>query len=166
VYELPPESELDLAKYKEILSTNGSRTGNIEIHRESHFFAKVRANSILVDGVKVGTVKDGATTLIPLAPGTHNVTIKLDWKKSNTTTINTEIGQTIKLNVDYKKLTGWKLYALSGAWIATALIGATFGIGWLVGLGVASFFMLKRFGKMHLCQETLNITSDSTVDRE
>ena len=129
------------------------QTGNIEIHRESRLLAKLRAYSILVDGVNVGSVKDGATTLIPLAPGVRNVTIKLDWKKSNTITINTEIGKTIKLNIDYKKLTGWKLYTLSGAWIITALIGATFSIGALVGIGVVGF-MFNRVGKLHLCQET------------
>ena len=129
------------------------QTGNIAIHRNSHLLGKVWAYSILVDGVKVGSVKDGATTLISLAPGTHNFTIKFGWKKSNTMTANTEIGKTIKLNLGYKRLRGWKLYSLSGAWIVTALIGAIFGIGALVGIGVAGL-MFARVGKMHLYQET------------
>jgi hypothetical protein len=129
------------------------KTGSLEIHRKHHPLAQLRAYSILVDGIKVDRVKDGATTFIPLGPGTHSITIKIDWKKSNTVIINTEIGKTIKLNVDYAKLTGWKLYALSIAWAATALIGAIFGIGMLVGIGVVGF-IFNRVGKLRLYRET------------
>ncbi len=114
--------------------------------------ARLRAYSVLVDGEKVRSVKDGATAIIPLAVGSHSVLNKIDWKKSNTITINTEIEKTTKLNIGYKKLTGWKLYALSGAWIITALIGATIGIGALIGIGVVGF-MFNRVGRLYLYQE-------------
>ncbi len=127
-------------------------TGNLEIYRESHLSRGLRSYSILVDGEKVGSIKNGTTSLIPLAPGPHSVLIKIDWIKSNTMDINTKIGTTIKLQIGYKKRSGWKAFALSGICIATALIGVIFGIGYLVGIGVAGFIG-SRVGKLYLRQE-------------
>lgn len=127
-------------------------TGNLEIYRESHISRCLRSYSILVDGEKVGSIKNDTTSLIPLSPGPHSVLIKIDWIKSNTMNINTEIGKIIRLQIGYEKRSGWKSFALSGISIATFLIGVIFGIGGLVGMGVAGF-IFGRVGKLYLRQE-------------
>ncbi len=140
------------------------KTGKLEIHRESQLVAKLRSYSIFVDGEKAGSVRDGSTAMFSLAPGSHDVSVKIDWKKSNTITITAETAKTIKLNIAYKKPKRWKLLALSGCWLAIALIGGTLGSNVLLAIGMAGL-LFSRIGKLHLYQETSNITTGSTGTR-
>lgn len=128
------------------------QNGNLEIYREHRLWGLLRPYAIIVDEEKSGSVKDDNTTLIPLSPGTHSVMVKVGWNKTNTLKVNIETNKTTKLHVDYKRLKGRKLFALSAAYVALILAGATFGMGALIGIGVVGF-MFNRVGKMYLHHE-------------
>lgn len=126
--------------------------GNISIYRESAWRDKLRSYAILSDGKKVGSVKDGETSLIPLSQGRHDIAIKIDWQKSDALTVNIENGKVLKLNVDYKKLNGWKLYVFTGLNIILIITGAALGISLITVLGIVGFLAI-RIGKPHLYRE-------------
>jgi hypothetical protein len=131
---------------------NRDMSGTLEIYREPAFYARFRAYPVLVDGAKVGAVKYNDTAVIPLAPGAHNILVKIDWIRSNSIQLNIESGKTIKLIVGHKKLKGWKSFATSGLWLTMALVGGILGISLLVGLGMGGF-IYSRMGKLHLSYE-------------
>jgi len=137
---------------------NKSNQGTLEIYREYRKWAALRSFAILVDENKVGFVENDASTSILLSPGFHTVMVKMGWKKTNSMSVHIEANKITKLTVGYKKLTGWKLIALSSGYIAMIIAGAIFGLGALIGVGVVGF-MFNRFGKMFLYSDNQPVHS-------
>lgn len=126
--------------------------GNLEVYRESFQFAKLRRYSVCVDGMKVGSVKDGSTLTLSLPEGVHEVWCKIDWTKSNKKEILIESGKTAKVTVGYEKKYNWKYFALMGLYLVLLLLGATLGMPILIGFGAAGL-VITRVGNLHLFQK-------------
>ncbi len=128
---------------------NSDQTGILKIHRIPNFVGRIRSYSILVDGTRVNSIKDGETAEIRLLPGHHNIIVKLDWTKSNSINVNIEPGQIKRLHIGREQIKGLKLVALKGFYILLILIGAITGIGAFIGVGVA-MLVIHRTGKLKL----------------
>jgi hypothetical protein len=69
----------------------------IEIQRASAYTDRVRAYHVLVDNTDIGTIKNGETKTFDVAPGAHEVKLKIDWAYSPPLTIDAKPGSTVKL---------------------------------------------------------------------
>jgi hypothetical protein len=69
---------------------------------------KLRAYKIVVDGMTVGSVADGASKDVPVEPGSHTLRIKLDWAGSRTVEFAVAEGQRVI----------WQCLPNGGAWSA------------------------------------------------
>jgi hypothetical protein len=57
--------------------------GSVTIAREFFGYAdRVRAYAIMIDGEKIGEVKNGETAQVQLSPGPHQIWMKIDWCSS------------------------------------------------------------------------------------
>ena len=56
----------------------------LRIRRADEFADYFRAYSILLDGTKLGNLKHGETLEFSIAPGQHQLRMKIDWCGSNT----------------------------------------------------------------------------------
>ena len=56
----------------------------LRIRRVDEFADYFRAYSILLDGTKLGNLKHGETLEFSIAPGQHQLRMKIDWCGSNT----------------------------------------------------------------------------------
>lgn len=65
----------------------------IKIKRDSGFVDKIRAYKIVLDGDVVGKIMEGEHIEIDVAPGNHQVYLKIDWCKSNT--VEFEVSETM-----------------------------------------------------------------------
>jgi hypothetical protein len=74
-----------------------SAQGTIEIAREKAYVDKARAHKVLIDGTEVGRIKEGETQSFPVAPGAHEVVLKIDWATSPAVTVDVAPGSTAKL---------------------------------------------------------------------
>ena len=74
-----------------------SAQGTIEIEREKAYVDKVRAHKVLIDDAQVGTIKEGETKSFPVAPGSHEVVLRIDWARSPVVTIDVAPGAIAKL---------------------------------------------------------------------
>jgi hypothetical protein len=70
----------------------------IELQRASAYTDRVRAYHLLVDGEDVGTIKNGETKTFPIAPGAHEVMLKIDWAYSPPVRIEVAPGATVRLS--------------------------------------------------------------------
>ena len=57
---------------------------SLTVVRDSGYADRLRAYQIILDGEKVGEVRDGETKQFFLAPGKHQLSLKIDWCKSKT----------------------------------------------------------------------------------
>ena len=53
---------------------------------------KLRSYKILLDGEQIGTMKEGTTFTADIAPGTHELQLKIDWGKSPIDTFEVKEG--------------------------------------------------------------------------
>ena len=74
-----------------------SAQSTIELQRGSAYTDRVRAYKVLVDGQEVGTIKNGKTETFNVAPGRHDVMLKIDWATSPTLTVDAPPGGTVRL---------------------------------------------------------------------
>ena len=74
-----------------------SAQGTIQLERGTASTDKLRAYKVLVDGAEVGTIKQGTTESFPVAPGTHDVQLKIDWALSPIVTVDVPAGGTVRL---------------------------------------------------------------------
>ncbi len=74
-----------------------SAQGTIEIAREKAYVDKARAYRVLVDGTEVGRIKEGETQSFAVAPGSHEVLLKIDWATSPAVTVDVSPGGTARL---------------------------------------------------------------------
>jgi len=122
---------------------NNEQDGILKIYRLPNFVGKIRTYSILVDGIKVNSIKDDETIETPLLPGHHNVMVKLDWQKSNKVDINIVSGQTIRLRIGREPVKGTKAIIEKVLFIAIILLGAVTNPGVLMA-GVIGLILQRR----------------------
>lgn len=63
----------------------------IRITRESGYADVLRAYQVVLDGKVVGKIKDGEQFEFDVAPGKHQLNLKVDWCRSNI--VDFEVGQ-------------------------------------------------------------------------
>ena len=56
----------------------------LRIRRAKEFADYLRAYAILLDGDKLGEIKNGETREFPISPGRHQLRVKIDWCGSMT----------------------------------------------------------------------------------
>jgi len=52
---------------------------NLIVVRDSGYADRLRAYRILLDGIVIGTIKNGETKTFPIVPGSHSLSLKIDW---------------------------------------------------------------------------------------
>src|SRR5687767_12871512 len=75
-----------------------SAQSTLQLERDSTYTDRVRAYKVLVDGLEVGTIKNGSTETFTVAPGRHDVMLKIDWATSPPLTIDVSPGGTVRLS--------------------------------------------------------------------
>ncbi len=71
----------------------------IIIHRPSEFMNRARVFKVMIDGVEVGSVKNGMSDEFKIAAGKHSVCCKVDWCSSQEFEVNVTDGETEYLEV-------------------------------------------------------------------
>ncbi len=56
----------------------------LKIARDSGYSDRLRAYRVILDGAKIGEVRDGRTERFAIAPGQHTLSVKIDWCGSKT----------------------------------------------------------------------------------
>ena len=56
----------------------------ITINRDSGYVDRIRAYKVVLDGNVVGKIKNGQQIKLDVAPGNHQIYLKIDWCRSNT----------------------------------------------------------------------------------
>ena len=51
----------------------------LKIVRDSGYADRVRAYQVILDGHKVGEIRDSGTQQFPVTPGQHRISLKIDW---------------------------------------------------------------------------------------
>lgn len=69
---------------------------------------KIRNYKIIIDGRNYGIIGSGKTKEIDIAPGNHEIFLKIDWCRSNKIDFNISRNQTIEFECG-NSITGWKL---------------------------------------------------------
>ncbi len=70
----------------------------IKLTRDTGWTDRLRAYSVVVDGTDLGNIKNGENQEFPIAPGTHEIIIKVDWCSSNTITFVVKEGETLSFS--------------------------------------------------------------------
>jgi len=52
---------------------------NLTIVRDSGYADRLRAYTIVLDGVEIGTIRDDETKTFPIVLGPHSLSLKIDW---------------------------------------------------------------------------------------
>ena len=52
---------------------------NLKIVRDSGYADRLRAYQVILDGRRVGEIKDGETQEFAIVPGQHQISLKIDW---------------------------------------------------------------------------------------
>jgi hypothetical protein len=73
--------------------------GTLRIRRVDESINMLRAYKILVNGQPVGKVDNGGVVDFTLAPGTHEVSAKIDWCSSPAFPVNVASGGVVELEV-------------------------------------------------------------------
>ena len=80
-----------------------AHSGTIRVERAFVGFRdRFRAYKVLIDGVRVGQVRNGETFECSANPGLHGVRLKLDWVASPEITVNVLPGATAVLAASAK----------------------------------------------------------------
>jgi hypothetical protein len=99
-------------RLKESKATIGSSTAShdstILITRTSQWANRFRPIDIYLDGLQVGSVKDGKTIQVSVPPGTREFVVKLAWCRSKPLRLRIGAGQEAEL-VCGSHASGWKL---------------------------------------------------------
>jgi len=86
----------------------------IKIQRTSEYNNKLRDFGIYVDGIKVGTIADGAVKEFTTTPGTHVVMAKIDWCSSQNVSVVVVVDKAAMLEVGGFKFGNWILPLVIG----------------------------------------------------
>ena len=72
----------------------------VHIHRaKAKWKDRFRAYAVVVDGSEAAEVRNGASAVIEVAPGAHEIQAKIDWTSSNPVAVTLGDGDAIHLGV-------------------------------------------------------------------
>jgi hypothetical protein len=74
-----------------------SAQSTVELNRASKFTDRIRSYQVFVDGEEVGKIKNGEHATFSVAPGRHEVKLKIDWTESPPVTIDASPGGSVRL---------------------------------------------------------------------
>jgi hypothetical protein len=77
-------------------TNSGGGAARLVITRRPAYVAKVRAFKVLLDGEEIGTLREKAPLTHEIAPGRHELQLKLDWGKSPIEEFEAAPGQEIR----------------------------------------------------------------------
>src|ERR1700730_17740665 len=77
----------------------GKQMASLKIVRDSGYADLVRFYEIVLDGKRVGKILEGATTELPVSPGPHSLSMRIDWCGSETIPFTVEEGSSILFEV-------------------------------------------------------------------
>ena len=66
---------------------------SISLTRDSGYADRRRQYRVLIDGVEVGRIADGATESYAVTPGNHTLVLKIDWCGSKLLNFDVQDGQ-------------------------------------------------------------------------
>jgi hypothetical protein len=69
---------------------------SLTIERDSGYADRIRAYQVIVDGTKVGEVRNGETKQFFITPGQHQFWLKIDWCGSKTVDFTVSEGDEIR----------------------------------------------------------------------
>jgi hypothetical protein len=126
-------------------SRESGRQSQLVVTRKTDYFGRRGTYKLLLDGIKLGGIKDSKTEIFPIEPGMHSIQCKIDWIKSNLLHIETRPGETIKLSIERESTSSLR------HWASLVLMGLCVGIGLtlrplgflLIGLGWGIYTALK-----------------------
>lgn len=72
---------------------------SIRIKRSNEYINALRVFEVLVDGVLVGSIRNGETKEFPVAAGRHAVMAKIDWCTSSVVLVDVHEDETVDLRV-------------------------------------------------------------------
>ena len=128
----------------------GQIKGKLEINRTPQPYYRFRSYSILLNGKKVGKIKEGETAEFTLAPRIYAIGVRIDWIKSEKYQVEIEAGKTKTLLIGNKPFKKWKLYSLRGILLLVLLMGLIFGIGGLIAMGIVGLMAWDKKSKPYL----------------
>jgi hypothetical protein len=74
-----------------------STLGTVEIQRQRRYTGFAQTYKVLVDGQEIGTIKNGTTTSFDVAPGHHEIQLKIEITQSPPLEIDVPAGGTVPL---------------------------------------------------------------------
>jgi hypothetical protein len=80
----------------------------IVMSRDSGYADRVRDYRVLLDGAEIGRIGNGAEKSFDIAPGAHQLMIKVDWGRSNIECFTIAQDQSAKFRCG-SNLRGWRL---------------------------------------------------------
>ena len=79
----------------------------IQLTRKKEFQAAVRDYQVYVDNQKIGSISNHETKEFAIAPGRHQIAVKIDWCSSPNIDFELSDNQTISMNVEGILHHGW-----------------------------------------------------------
>lgn len=76
------------------------KTGTVRIFRSSAYFGMIRAVVVRINGEKVGSVSNNDYFETDLTPGDYQLTVHIDWCRSEPFEFRIDEGQIIRLQAD------------------------------------------------------------------
>jgi hypothetical protein len=77
-----------LAKFQginaELMTASGEKMASLTITRDSGYADRRRAYKVVLDGERIGEIRNGETKEFPIGLGRHALSLKIDWCGSNT----------------------------------------------------------------------------------
>lgn len=70
----------------------------ITIQRDSGYADRLRNYKVLLDGVKIGEIRDGERKTFDVHPGNHQLWLAIDWARSNKLSFRAEKDATAKFS--------------------------------------------------------------------
>ncbi|SRR5258707_8090450 len=86
-------------------------SASITLSRGTGYADRLRAYCVMLDGKEIGRISNGETKSFPVAPGQHELALKIDWCGSNDISFSLPSDQSLAFVCD-STLRGLKLFAV------------------------------------------------------
>jgi hypothetical protein len=96
---------------------------NLTVVRDSGYADRLRAYKIVLDGIAIGSIKNGETKTFPIAPGQHSLSLRIDWCGSKSVEFAAADGTSVvfeaKSNLRGPKIVGalWRSIFAWNSWL-------------------------------------------------